>query len=693
MKKRYETAHIRNIALVGSKGVGKTSAVEAMLFSAKATTRLGRIDDGSSIVDYDPIEVERKQSITSKVIPCEWNETKINVIDTPGYADFIGEAVGGMWASDVVVTFVDALNGVEVATKRLYEDAKGMGRPRVFFINRMDNEHANLDGVVSQIKRDLESGAALFQMPIGVGKDFKGVVDLIDMRAYVAEGNASKAVDVPADLVEEAKAKRTELMEAVAESDEELLNTYLEAGELSEDELKRGIVKGIATGQLNPIFLGSAYENNGFTALLDTVAKYFPSPTNMPPMKINKKDGSEVDLVADANGPLAAMVFKVTSDPGIGDISFFRVVSGVINAGDDVYNVSKGSSERIGHPLAMKGKERIEIDVANAGDIACVAKLKSTFVNDTLVANKNSTMEFGPIPFPTPVVPMAVLPKTKKDQDKLGVGLSKLTSIDPTIKYHIDKEFAETIVTAMGEVQIDVMVKRLKERYGVDIDLGKPHIPYREAITKKAEKQGKFKKQTGGHGQYGDCWLRLEPLATGTDFEFVDEIVGGSIPNKYIPAVEKGVKEAMQKGVLAGYPVVGIRVTVYDGSYHEVDSSDLSFQVAGSMAFKAAMQEARPQLLEPIVDLEVYAPQDYMGDLSSDISSRRGRVSGMDAGVVRAKVPLAELYQYSASLKSITSGAGTYTMSFSHYEPVPSHISQKIIDEAKREREEKEASK
>jgi len=690
VKKKYETKNIRNIAIVGSKGVGKTSAVEAFLFTAKATTRLGRVDEGSSIIDYDPIEIDRKQSVFSKVTPCEWKDTKINIIDTPGYGDFIGEAFGAMWATDVVVNVVDALNGVEVASKRLYAEAQNLKKSRVFFINRLDNEHADLDKTVSQIKGDLESGAALFQMPIGTGADFKGVVDLIDMKAYVTEGGQSKATDVPGDIAEEASAKRTELMEAVAESDEDLLNKYLESGELSDDEIKTGVVKGIASGQLNPIFVGSAYENIGFMALLETIAKHFPSPSDMPPVMLKKRDGSDVTVTADSNGPLAAMVFKATSDPGIGDIFFFRVFSGSITAGGDVYNITQGSSERIAHPLVWKGKERIEIDVVNAGDIACAAKLKDTWVNDTLVKDKNADMQFEPIGFPTPVVPMAVLPKTKKDQDKLGIGLSKLTALDPTFTYHIDKEFSETIVTAMGEVQIDVMVKRLHERYGVEIDLGKPHIPYREAITKKAERQGKFKKQSGGHGQYGDCWLRIEPLKDGTEFEFVNEIVGGSIPSKYIPAVEKGVKDTMLKGILAGYPVTGVKVTVYDGSYHDVDSSDMSFQVAGSMAFKACMQDAGAQLLEPVVDLEVYAPQDYMGDLSSDISTRRGRVAGMEAGVIRAKVPMAELYQYSASLKSITSGAGTYTMTFSHYDAVPAHIAQKVIDEANREKEEKE---
>ena len=410
----------------------------------------------------------------------------------------------------------------------------------------------------------------------------------------------------------------------------------------------------------------------------------------MPHVKAKRPDGSEVDVNPDPNGQFLAQVFKTTSDPGIGDVFFFRILSGTIKAGDDVYNSTQSTTERMGHLIVMRGKERIETDAAAAGDIIAVAKLKSTRTNDTLTMKANP-LSLRPIEFPVPVVPMAVIPKAKKDQDKMGIALSKLTEIDPTFTYHIDKEFSETIVTAMGEIQIDVMVKRLRDRYGVEVDLGKPHIPYRERITKRAEKQGKHKKQSGGHGQYGDCWLRLEPLPTGGGFDFVNAIVGGSIPGKYVPAVEKGVRDALQKGTLAGYPVVDMRVTVYDGSYHDVDSSDMAFQIAGILAFKLAMTDAAPQLLEPFVDLEVYAPQDSMGDLSSDISQRRGRVTGMDAGLIHAKVPMSELYQYSASLKSITSGAGTYSMKFSHYEPVPAHIASRVIEETKKEQEQKKA--
>lgn len=688
--KKYDTSHIRNIALIGSKGVGKTSFVEAVLFTSKATGRIGRVAEGNSLIDYDPIEIERQQSITSKVTPVEWSGMKINIIDTPGYADFVGDAVGAIAVTDVSVVLVDSVNGVEIPTMRLDGFAKKFGKPRVFFINKMDVERADADGALLSIKEKIAPSAALFELPIGSGVEFKGVVDLLNMRAFVKEGESTKETDVPADLVDNAKKARTALMEAIAESDEALLEKYLESGELSEEELKKGMVKGISSGALSPVYVGSSYNNVGIDTFLNAVANNFPSPIDMPALKATRQDGSVVEVKANSSGPFLSHIFKTTSDPGIGDVFFFRIYSGQIKAGDDVYNSTQSASERMGHLIVMRGKERMEVDAAEAGDIVAVAKLKNTRINDTHTV-KPDVLKIAPIEFPAPVVPMALIPKSKKDQDKLGIALSKLTDIDPTLVYHIDKEFSETIITAMGEVQIDVMAKRLLERYGVEVELGRPHIPYREKITKKAEKQGKHKKQSGGHGQYGDCWLRLEPLPAGSGFEFVDAIVGGSIPGKYVPAVEKGVREAMSKGTLAGYPVVDLRVTVFDGSYHDVDSSDMSFQIAGSLAFKLAMPEAGPQLLEPVVDLEVYAPQDNMGDLSSDISQRRGRVTGMDNGIIRAKVPMAELYQYSASLKSITSGAGTYTMQFSHYESVPAHIAQKVIDETKKEHEQKKA--
>ncbi len=682
--RRYDTGDIRNIALIGAKGVGKTSFVEGALFTAQATTRMGRVDEGNSIIDYDPLEVDRQQTITSKVIPFEWKGKKVNIIDTPGYADFVGDAVGAINVADVALFLIDSVNGAEIQTMLLDKFVKKTGTSAVFFINKADAERADIGAAFESIKEKIAPSATLFQMPIGSGPDFKGVVDLLHMRAY----QDGKVGDVPAEFQEEAGKRRTALMEAVAENDEGLLNKYLESGELSEEELRRGVARGIAAGVLNPVFVGSAYNATAMDAFLDAVVENFPNPADMPAVKAKRKDGSEVEMPADPNGVLLARIFKTTSDPGIGDIFYFKVYSGTIKSGDDVYNSTESINERMGHLLQMRGKERTETEAASAGDIAAVAKLKGSKINDIFTV-KNEALSLDPLEFPQPVVPMAVIPKSKKDQDKLGIGLSKLTEVDPTFSYHIDKEFSETIVTAMGEVQIDVMLKKLKDRFGVEVDLGKPHIPYRERITKKSEKQGKHKKQTGGHGQYGDCWLRIEPLPTGGGFEFANKIVGGSIPSKYVPAVEKGVREVLQRGTLAGYPVVDIRVTVFDGSYHDVDSSDMSFQIAGAMAFKNAMAEAAPQLLEPFADLEVYALQEYMGDISSDISQRRGRVSGMDAGVIKAKVPVAELYQYSASLKSITSGAGSFSMQFSHYEPIPAHLAQKVIDETNREKEEK----
>lgn len=664
--KKYQTSEIRNIALVGAKGAGKTTFVDAVLFTAKVATRIGSIAEGNTVADYDPVEIERKQSVNSKLVVSEWKGCKINLIDTPGYADFLGEVIGGIYASDLVLILIDANNGVDVATRRLYTFVQKMNKPHAFFINKMDSDRADAAKIFGEIK-ELASGAALFQIPTGSGANFKGVVSILDSKA---DGKY-----------------KTVLMEAVAESDEKLLEKYLEQGEISEGEMKGAITSGIAARNLHPVYVGSAINGAGFEAFLDSVVNDIPSPDKMGIFKVTRQGGAEVESKADTNGALVAHVFKTTSDPGIGDIFFFRVLSGVVKSGGDVFNGTQNTSERMGHLIVTRGKERIEVDEAPAGDIAAVAKLKSTSINDVFTSKANSLFA-KPIEFPIPVVPMALKPKAKKDQDKLGVALSKLISIDPTLKYHIDKEFSETIITALGEVQIDIMVKRLQDRYGVEVELAKPHIPYRERITKKAEKQGKHKKQSGGHGQYGDCWLRLEPMSAGSGFEFVDAIVGGSIPGKYVPAVEKGVRESMQKGSLAGYPVVDFKATVFDGTYHEVDSSDMSFQIAGSLAFKAAMQDAGPQLLEPVVDLEVYAPQDCMGDLSSDISSRRGRVTGMDNGIIRAKVPMAELYQYSAAVKSLTSGSGSYTMSFSHYDPVPSHISQKIIEERKREKEE-----
>ena len=683
--KKYDTSNIRNLCVIGSKGVGKTTFLESALFTAKMTGRQGSVDQGNSSLDFYPLELERHQTLSSKLAPIEWNDTKINFLDTPGYADFWGDTVGAIAASDVALIVVESGTGVDVATRRLIKYANNFNRPTCFLINKMNSERADFDNAFNTIK-EKNSSAVLFQLPIGKGSEFKGIIDLVDMKAYSFVGEKVTAGDIPEDMKADVSAKRTELIETAAEADEVLLEKYLEGGEISEDELKCAIKKGVASRGLSPVFVAASDNASGTSLILDTIAKHFPSPSEML-LKAKTIDGEEIELKSDANAPLIAQVFKVTSDPGIGEIFFFRVWSGTMKSGSDIFNTTNDSHERIGHLLVVRGKDREEVDVVTAGDIACVAKLKDTVICNTL-SDKGNKIIFDDIKFPNPVVPLAMKPVTKKDQDKMGVALQKITAIDPTFKFHIDKEFSETIVTGMGELHIETMVKRLLDRYDVHVELGKPHIPYRETITSKAEKQGKHKKQSGGHGQYGDCWLRISPLPAGGGFEFENKVVGGSIPSKYIPAVEKGVKEALHKGVVAGYPVVDIKVTVYDGSYHDVDSSEAAFKIAGATAFRTAMHDAKPQLQEPIVNLEVYAPQECLGDISSDISSRRGRVSSMDAGVIKAKVPLSELYQYSASLKSITSGAGTYTIYFSHYEQIPAHLAQKVIDATKKEKEE-----
>lgn len=692
--KDYETDKIRNIALVGNKGVGKTSLLDCMIFHAGLNNRIGKVDDGTSFVDYDQMEIKRKQTITAKVIPIEWKNFKINVFDTPGYADFLGEAISAIAVSDIVIIVIDAEAGVEIPTKRLFNLAAELKKPMAFLINSMDAERANPDRCLSSIKEGLGTKAVFFEHPIGISAGFKGVVDLLQVKAYITEGGSPKEGPIPDDIKDTVSKLRTDIIEAVAENDETLLEKYLGGGEITEAELKAGLVKGMASGDIRPVFIASGAKDIGVVEFMDMVVRWLPSPqqVGIPCSPGSDKEGEIAVRKVDKAEPFSALVFKATSDPGIGDVFFFRVYSGVVTHGDDVYNVQKRTTERMGHLFVMRGSKREEVTRVYAGDIAAVAKLKSTSVCDSL-ALRNNPVSYDFIKFPEPMVSLAVQPKTKQDQDKLGGAFSKLMAIDPTFKMHMDTEFNETIISGLGEVHLEVMLERLNERFGIAIDVGKPRVPYRETIRKTVRVQGKYKKQSGGRGQYGDCWIEVSPLPPGKGFEFVDNIVGGAIPSRYIPAVEKGIRESMKKGVLAGYPVVDVKVSVYDGSYHEVDSSDLAFQIAGSMAFKKAEEEASPLLLEPIMNVEVTLPSEYMGDVSSDISSRRGRVVGVehigDVCIIKAQVPLAELYKYSTTIRSITSGAGSHSMSYSHYEQVPSHIAQKVIEEAKRAKEEK----
>jgi len=695
--KVYETENIRNVAFVGSKGVGKTSILDNILFSSGANTRIGNVDDGSSMFDSDTHEIKRQQTMLCKMMPVEWKDCKINLFDTPGYADFIGEAISALFVSDIAMIVVDAHVGVEIPTRRLYKYVTKFEKPRAYVINRMDGEHADFEASVQSIRDSLSNRAVPIHMPIGKGENFNGVVDLLAMKAFDYKSGKAKEIDIPDDMKEAATKARTDLIEGVAENDEALMDKYLENGELSENEIKAGLLKSILSGEFQPIMVCSATKGVGMEPVLNAITTWLPSPNHIPfPKAFKSGTEEEVTFKVDSGEHVSAYVFKSTSDPGIGDVFFFRVYSGTVNHGSDVWNVTKRSGERMGHIFVMKGKERDEVESIKAGDIGAVAKLKSTALCDTL-CEKSNQIEFKNIEYPEPMVSLSVTPKSKQDQDKLGMGLTKFMALDPTFKMRLDKEFNETIISGIGESQLEVVLDRLKERYGIEIEIGKPRVPYRETIKKSVKVAYRHKKQTGGKGQFGECYLEVKPLPSGEGYKFVDKIVGGSIPSKYIPAVEKGVKDSMTRGVLAGYPVVDVEVSVFDGNYHEVDSSDMAFQIAGAMAFKKAEQDANPILLEPIMNIEAIVPKDNVGDVSGDFSGRRGRVAGMDhqgdMGIVKAQVPLSEMYKYSTSLRSMTSGAGSYSMSFDHYEQVPAHVVQKVIEETQRLKEEKEAEK
>jgi elongation factor G len=695
--KVYETENIRNVVLVGSKGVGKTTLIDNLLFTSGGNTRIGNVDDGSSMLDTDPLELKRQQSMLCKVMPVEWKGCKINVFDTPGYADFVGEAISAIFVADVAAVVVDASSGVEIATKRLFNTVQKFNKPCSYIINKLDGEHANFETAVKSVRDTLSNRAVPIHFPIGAGSSFTGTVDLLSLKAYDYSSGKVKEIEVPGDMKDQVTKARTDIIESVAEGDEALMEKYLESGELSETELKAGVVKGILSGDLQPIMVASAGKNIGMDSLLDSIVTWFPSPSKLPfPKAVKPGTEDELKFDVDAKAPSCAYLFKITSDPGIGDVFFFRVYSGTISHGADLHNSTSRTSERFGHIFIIRGKNREEVPSVVAGDIAAVVKLKGTTLGNTL-CDKSNQIEVFPPAYPEPMVSLSVKPKSKQDQDKLGMGLSKFMTLDPTFKMRLDKEFNETIISGVGESHLEVIMEKLKDRFGIELEVGKPRIPYRETIKKTVKVQHKHKKQSGGKGQYGECYLEVSPLSPGSGFEFINSIVGGAIPSKYIPAVEKGVKDSMSKGVLAGYPVVDVKVSVFDGSYHDVDSSDMAFQIAGAMAFKKAETEAAPILIEPIMSVEVTVPKDSVGDVSSDISSRRGRVAGMDhqgaLGIVKAQVPLAELYKYSTTLRSMTSGAASHSMSFSHYEAVPSHVVQKIVDETQKAKEAKEAEK
>lgn len=681
--KKYQSEQIRNVVVVGHGGCGKTSLVEAMLFNAKATTRLGEVDKGTTVCDFEPEEVKRNISISAALAPCEWKNCKINLIDTPGYADFIGEVIGALRAADNILMVVDAAAGVEVQTEKIWHSAKEQNLPGLIFINRMERENAGFNQALSSIKERLNKDATPLTLPIGEQASFKGVVDLIKMKALVGMGGQIKEEEIPENIKEEVEKHREKLIELIVEADDKLLEKYLEGEEVSPEDLSRTLKVSVGSGHFTPVLCGSATHNVGVTSLLDTMVDALPSPAERADNKgENPKTKEEETRKNSTEAPLSALIFKTISDPYVGKLNFVRVFSGTLKADSPVYNASKGKKERVGHILSVRGKSQEDTKEVVAGDLAAIPKLEEVFTGDTL-SEEAKPIVFDPIKFPEPVYSMAIEPKTKGDEERLSTSLAKLADEDPTFNIRRDPETHQTLISGLGDLQLEVMIDRLKRKFGVEGTLSPPKVPYRETVLSTTKGQGKYKKQTGGRGQYGDVWLEVEPLERGAGFEFVDKIFGGAIPKNYIPAVQKGVKEALQEGIIAGYPIVDVKVTIYDGSFHQVDSSDMAFKIAGSMALKKCTQEAKPVLLEPIMNVEVVVPEQFTGDIMGDLNSRRGRVLGMEprdkSQVVKAHVPLSEMGRYASELRSITKGQGSYRMEFYTYEQVPPNITEKIL--------------
>lgn len=684
--KVYDGKDIRNIGVVGHGDHGKTSLVAAALHTAGVTNRLTRVDEGNTVTDYDDEEINRKVSVSSSLAHVEWNGKKINLIDTPGYNMFINDAKASLIAADVALVVVDAVAGVEVQTEKTWDYAKEYGIGRIVFVNKLARERANFQGVVDQLKDLFGNGATPVAIPIGSEQNFKGVIDLLHMKAYeyAPDGDGKgKAVDIPADLAGEAQAAREAMLEAVAETDEGLLNAYLEEMTLPDDKLIEGLRNGILKGELYPVLCGSGLHNVGVDLVLSFLADYAPSPVDRG--EIETEDGTRT--ISDSD-PLALFVFKTSADPFAGHVTYFKVVSGVLNSEEVIHNHTRDGSEKMARISAVQGKDLVQVAKLHAGDVGAVAKLKATQTGDSL-GDKGSPVAFKKAQIPPPAIAYAIEPKTRQDEDRLSQAIHKVLEEDPSLNFYRDPQTKEFLLAGNGQQHLEVVCSKLAKRYNVNVDLKAPKIPYRETIRNFADAHGRHKKQTGGHGQFGDCKIKMEPLDRGSGFEFSDEIFGGAIPKTYIPAVEKGVVEAAEKGYLAGYPVVDFKVTLYDGSYHDVDSSELAFKLAGRKAFRAAMEQAKPALLEPLMKVEVVAPMDFAGDLMGDMNSRRGRIQGMDTKgqnqVIRAEAPMSEMLTYANDLTSMTQGRGSFTMEMGHYDFVPQNIAEKVIADAKRD--------
>ena len=689
--KIYDAASIRNVALVGHSGAGKTQLLAALLFDAGAVPRFGRVDDGTTPTDYDDEEIARKHTLACSLAWAEWNRHKINFIDTPGMSNFLSDARAALRVADAALVVVDAVHGAEVSTEKVWAAAETQRLPRLIVLNRLDRERASLDRSLESLRAAFGRTVVPIQLPIGEDRGFRGVVDLVAMKSWTfPEDGSGKPTqgDIPGVLLEPAQTAREALIEMVAEADDALMERFFDAGTLTQDELLGGLKRGIAAARIFPVLCASALANAGLQPLLDALVAFVPSPADRPLVAADARGDAVV--VAPAEGtPGAAYIWKTVADPFAGRITMFRVIQGALKADSTVQNVTRNTPERLGHLVLLQGKTQTPVAEIRAGDLGAVAKLKESQTND-LLAEKGVDFTLAPIVFPEPVIAYAIEPKSRGDEEKISTALHRLQEEDPTVTYTRDLQTKELLIAGQGQSHIEVTVAKLKRRFGVEVNLKLPRIPYRETITASTEAHGRHKKQTGGHGQFGDCKVRFDPLPRGADFEFVDDIFGGSIPRQYIPAVEKGIQDARLRGFLAGYPMVDFRATVFDGSFHAVDSNELSFKMAGSIAFKDGMSRARPTLLEPVMDVEVQAPSDYAGDLMGDLNSRRGRIGGMDTRgattVIRAKVPMAEMLTYEQHLTSATGSRGSYRMELSHYEEVPAHLHGKIISAARAER-------
>jgi elongation factor G len=687
--KSYSTTDIRNLCVIGHGSAGKTTLSEAVLFASGAINRMGTIDAGNTVSDSYADEIERRISISSALMFVEWNDVKINIIDTPGYQDFVGEVVSAVRVVETALVVVSAQSGVEVGTERTWSVADDAGCARAVVVSRMDREHADFDKAISELKELYGTKVVPAALPIGAGPAFKGVVDLLSRKAYVYDGSTPGQADIPSEMADAVDEARLALMESAAESDDEILAKYFENGELTDEEFATALSSGIKGGSVVPVYPVGSGSAIGVHLLLDHVAGYFPSPVDVDPIHAVLDNGGDVEVKHD--DPTAAFVYKTVVEPHVGEMTLLRAFAGEVKTGQELRNTKRRSGERVSQMFFLRGKTRTDTSSIPAGDIGAAVKLKATRTSDTL-CDPSRVLVFPDIKFPTPVAREAVLPKAKGDEDKLATAIGRLSEEDPTLNRVSESELRQMILEGQGELHLEVALGRMKERYGVEAELSQPRIPYRETIRKSAEVQGKYKKQTGGRGQYGDCWLRIEPRQRGEGFEFLNKIVGGVIPGKFVPAVQKGVVEAMSGGVVAGCQVVDVGVAVYDGSHHSVDSSEMAFKIAASIGFKKGFLECDPILLEPIYKVDVTCPEESMGDVMGDLSSRRGKVTGVDSvgrsQVVRALVPLAELYKYSATLRSITGGRGLHVQEFSHYEEVPHDVQEKVVAAYKAAREE-----